>query len=181
MRRASERRRNFARGALDRYPHEFSGGQRQRIGLARALALNPSLIVADEPVSALDGVNPFSQILNMTNSLQEKYGLTFVMISHDLSVVKVHVKHRIRAHVPRQMVEIGSGAELYGQPAHPYTRGLVSAIPIPNPHRAQQGDGRAERRNPLRNQSPSGCRFRTRCPLSRSNLGRTRTPAPSLW
>jgi peptide/nickel transport system ATP-binding protein len=155
----------LARGALDRYPHEFSGGQRQRIGLARALALNPKLIVADEPVSALD-VSIRSQILNMMNSLQEKYGLTYVIISHDLSVVK-YMSDRIGVMYLGKMVEIGSGEQLYTQPAHPYSRGLISAIPIPDPdvERSKDTDG-PKGEIPSAINPPSGCRFRTRCPFA---------------
>jgi oligopeptide/dipeptide ABC transporter ATP-binding protein len=155
----------LARGALERYPHEFSGGQRQRIGLARALALNPNLIVADEPVSALD-VSIRSQILNMMNNLQEKYGLTYVIISHDLSVVK-YMSDRIGVMYLGKMVEIGTGSELYSQPAHPYTRGLVSAIPIPDPDVERGKDMDAPKGEiPSAINPPSGCRFRTRCPLA---------------
>jgi peptide/nickel transport system ATP-binding protein len=155
----------LARGALDRYPHEFSGGQRQRIGLARALALNPKLIVADEPVSALD-VSIRSQILNMMNSLQEKYGLTYVIISHDLSVVK-YMSDRIGVMYLGKMVEIGSGEQLYSQPAHPYSKGLISAIPIPDPdvERSKDMDG-PKGEIPSAINPPSGCRFRTRCPFA---------------
>ena len=157
----------LARGALDRYPHEFSGGQRQRIGLARALAVNPKLIVADEPVSALD-VSIRSQILNMMNSLQEKYGLTYVIISHDLSVVK-YMSDRIGVMYLGKMVEIGSGAELYSQPAHPYTKGLVSAIPIPDPDVERAKDMDAPKGEiPSAINPPSGCRFRTRCPFAQA-------------
>jgi peptide/nickel transport system ATP-binding protein len=155
----------LARGALDRYPHEFSGGQRQRIGLARALALNPKLIVADEPVSALD-VSIRSQILNMMNALQEKYGLTYVIISHDLSVVK-YMSDRIGVMYLGKMVEVGSGADLYAQPAHPYTKGLVSAIPIPDPDVERAKDMDAPKGEiPSAINPPSGCRFRTRCPYA---------------
>ncbi len=155
----------LARGALDRYPHEFSGGQRQRIGLARALALNPKLIVADEPVSALD-VSIRSQILNMMNSLQEKYGLTYVIISHDLSVVK-YMSDRIGVMYLGKMVEIGSGEQLYTQPAHPYSKGLISAIPIPDPDVERAKDMDAPKGEiPSAINPPSGCRFRTRCPYA---------------
>jgi peptide/nickel transport system ATP-binding protein len=155
----------LARGALDRYPHEFSGGQRQRIGLARALALNPSLIVADEPVSALD-VSIRSQILNLMNALQEKYGLTYVIISHDLSIVK-YMSDRIGVMYLGKLVEIGSGAELYSLPAHPYTKGLVSAIPIPDPDVERGKDMDAPKGEiPSAINPPSGCRFRTRCPYA---------------
>ncbi|MGA7988597.1 MAG: ABC transporter ATP-binding protein [Candidatus Dormiibacterota bacterium] len=155
----------LARGALDRYPHEFSGGQRQRIGLARALALNPKLIVADEPVSALD-VSIRSQILNMMNALQEKYGLTYVIISHDLSVVK-YMSDRIGVMYLGKLVEIGSGEQLYSEPAHPYTKGLVSAIPIPDPDIERTKDRDAPKGEiPSAIHPPSGCRFRTRCPFA---------------
>jgi peptide/nickel transport system ATP-binding protein len=169
----------LARGALDRYPHEFSGGQRQRIGLARALALNPSLIVADEPVSALD-VSIRSQILNMMNSLQEKYGLTFVIISHDLSVVK-YMSDRIGVMYLGKMVEIGSGSELYSAPAHPYTRGLVSAIPIPDPDIERNKEMDAPKGEiPSAINPPSGCRFRTRCPLAQQLCAEQEPPLRSF-
>ena len=134
------------------------------VGLARG-ALNPNLIVADEPVSALD-VSIRSQILNMMNNLQEKYGLTYVIISHDLSVVK-YMSDRIGVMYLGKMVEIGTGAELYSQPAHPYTRGLVSAIPIPDPdiERSKEMDA-PKGELPSAINPPSGCRFRTRCPLA---------------
>jgi peptide/nickel transport system ATP-binding protein len=169
----------LARGALDRYPHEFSGGQRQRIGLARALALNPKLIVADEPVSALD-VSIRSQILNMMNSLQEKYGLTYVIISHDLSVVK-YMSDRIGVMYLGKMVEIGSGEQLYTQPAHPYSRGLISAIPIPDPdvERAKDMDG-PKGEIPSAINPPSGCRFRTRCPFAQDLCAEQEPPLRSF-
>ena len=149
--------------AMDRYPHEFSGGQRQRIGLARALALNPKLIVADEPVSALD-VSIRSQILNLMNRLQTKYGLTYIIISHDLSVVK-YMSDRIGVMYLGKLVEIGSGEDIYARPAHPYTHGLVSAIPIPDPDVERHKQMDAPRGEiPSAINPPSGCRFRTRCP-----------------
>lgn len=169
----------LARGALDRYPHEFSGGQRQRIGLARALALNPKLIVADEPVSALD-VSIRSQILNMMNSLQEKYGLTYVIISHDLSVVK-YMSDRIGVMYLGKMVEIGSGEQLYSAPAHPYTRGLVSAIPIPDPDIERTKNRDAPKGEiPSAINPPSGCRFRTRCPLAQQLCAEQEPPLRSF-
>lgn len=149
--------------AVDRFPHEFSGGQRQRIGLARAIALNPTLIVADEPVSALD-VSIRSQILNLMNRLQERYDVTYIVISHDLSVVK-YVADRVGVMYLGKLIEIGSGDDIYRRSAHPYTDGLVKAIPVPDP-----GLERAKRGATVRGELPSaidpptGCRFRTRCP-----------------
>ncbi len=153
----------LGQGAMSRYPHEFSGGQRQRIGLARALALNPPLIVADEPVSALD-VSIRSQILNLMKELQETHGLTYVVISHDLSVVRYIADH-IAVMYLGKLVEIGPADDVYSRPAHPYTRALLDAIPVPNPQVekskrsiAMQGE------MPSAMSPPSGCRFRTRCP-----------------
>lgn len=149
--------------AVDLYPHEFSGGQRQRIGLARALALNPKLIVADEPVSALD-VSIRSQILNLMNGLQETHGLTYLVISHDLSVVK-YLSDRIGVMYLGKLVEIAPSEEIYERPAHPYTLGLIHAIPEPDPKRE-----RSKQLQPVAGElpsalnPPSGCRFRTRCP-----------------
>ena len=160
----------LAAAAMDRYPHEFSGGQRQRIGLARALALRPKLIVADEPVSALD-VSIRSQILNLMNRLQTKYGLTYVIISHDLSVVK-YMADRIGVMYLGKMVEIGSGEDIYARPAHPYTHGLVSAIPIPDPDIERHKDMDAPKGEiPSAINPPSGCRFRTRCPRAQPLCG----------
>jgi peptide/nickel transport system ATP-binding protein len=150
--------------AADRYPHEFSGGQRQRLGLARALAINPELIVADEPVSALD-VSIQSQILNLMKRLQVGYGLTYIVISHDLSVVR-YLADRIGVMYLGRLVEIGPGTEIYERPAHPYTAGLIEAIPVPNPAEAKEKRSsvaiRGELPSPVN--PPSGCRFRTRCP-----------------
>ncbi len=156
----------LAYDAMDRYPHEFSGGQRQRLGLARALTLNPKVIIADEPVSALD-VSIRSQILNLMKRLQALYGLTYIVISHDLSVVK-YVSDRIGVMYLGRLVEVGRPNDIYERPAHPYTSGLIKAIPVPNPVLArQQGDGvavRGELPSPIN--PPTGCRFRTRCPLA---------------
>jgi oligopeptide/dipeptide ABC transporter ATP-binding protein len=150
--------------ATQRFPHEFSGGQRQRLGLARALTLNPEVIVADEPVSALD-VSIRSQVLNLMKRLQALHGLTYVVISHDLAVVK-YLADRIGVMYMGKLVEVGSGEDIYRSPAHHYTAGLIDAIPEPDPtfrHRkrvALQGE-LPDPRNP-----PSGCRFRTRCPAA---------------
>jgi peptide/nickel transport system ATP-binding protein len=149
--------------SVDRFPHEFSGGQRQRIGLARALMLNPAVIVADEPVSALD-VSIRSQVLNLMKRLQAEHNLTYVVISHDLAVVK-YLADRIGVMYLGRMVESGTGDDIYNRPAHPYTAGLLSAIPIPDPaiERSKDAVGvKGELPSPIN--PPSGCRFRTRCP-----------------
>ncbi|HKN98493.1 MAG TPA: ABC transporter ATP-binding protein [Pseudonocardiaceae bacterium] len=155
----------LARAALDRYPHEFSGGQRQRIGLARALMLRPRLVVADEPVSALD-VSVQSQVLNLMRSLQRAMGLTYVVISHDLSVVK-YLADRIGVMYLGKLVEVGAADGIYRQPAHPYTAGLLDAIPEPDPVREREKEHQPMAGElPSAIDPPSGCRFRTRCPLA---------------
>ncbi|MBT3275990.1 MAG: ATP-binding cassette domain-containing protein, partial [Spirochaetales bacterium] len=154
------------------YPHELSGGQRQRIGVARGLALNPSLIVCDEPVSALD-VSIQAQIINLMQDLQQKFAFTYLFISHDLSVVK-HISDRIAVMYMGRIVELAPKVMLYSAPLHPYTLGLLDAIPAPNPNdKKEQSTIEGDVPNPI--DPPSGCRFHPRCPRA-MDICRTQPP-----
>ena len=160
---------------MHKYPHAFSGGQRQRIVIARALALNPDLIIADEPVSALD-VSIQAQVVNLLQDLQQRLNLTYIFIAHDLAVVR-HISHRIGIMYAGKLVEVADGESVYRTPVHPYTEALLTSVPIPDP-RIERGRAAkviaGEPPDPMR--PPSGCRFHIRCPLAETRCGEAAPP-----
>ncbi|MFO1350264.1 MAG: dipeptide ABC transporter ATP-binding protein [Gammaproteobacteria bacterium] len=160
---------------MRRYPHEFSGGQRQRIAIARALSLNPRLIVADEAVSALD-VSIRAAIINLLMDLQQEFGLSYLFISHDIGVVE-HISHRVAVMYLGRIVELASRASLFASPRHPYTEALLAAAPIPNPRLRQSHRVLLQGEPPSPIHPPAGCRFHTRCPLA---VARCTVETPAL-